>query len=97
MFVRPIHGDASRAVQRDARTKRPLPAEGIEVPDFDFEALRAIARGDLEQIDAIGGEPVPKPQPKAKKAADAQAALPAPAAPEVAPSTPEPAEPAAHS
>jgi hypothetical protein len=43
MFVIPVKG----GVVRDPRTKRIVPAEGLEVPDSDFYWHRRLAHGDV--------------------------------------------------
>lgn len=50
----------SAAVIRDPHTKRPLPAEGAEVPEDNFW-LRRLADGDVVRIDEstpTGNEPI---------------------------------------
>jgi hypothetical protein len=48
MFVIPVKG----GVVRDPRTKRIVPAEGIDVPDADFYWHRRVAHGDVTLGDA---------------------------------------------
>ena len=73
VFVKPASGPDGPLVVRDPATRKPLPADGAEVPRTGHW-LRRLAAGDVVETAGVGpGRPAatkeanPEPEPKKKE------------------------------